>query len=301
MVSPTAQAASDQTSPHRAERVALPSEHGQLAALSAVPRGAVATVLMVPGYTGSKEDFAPLLDAVADAGLGVVAIDLPGQYESPGPPDETCYLPAALGPVLAGVVRRLDPQPVILLGHSYGGLVCRAAVLAGARVAGLALLCSGPAALPDGVRRTLLDFAEAILRASGVHAVHRLREAADASASLAPPSAELAALMHRRFVDSTPPGLLGMAAGLRTEPDRVAELAAALRITGTPCLVACGESDDAWPAALQRDMAARLGAPFATIQGAAHSPNVENPAALLDLLVPACHGWLGAAPLAARM
>jgi len=125
--------------------------------------------------------------AGADAGLGVVAIDLPGQYESPGPPDETCYLPAALGPVLAGVVRRLDPQPVILLGHSYGGLVCRAAVLAGARVAGLALLCSGPAALPDGVRRTLLDFAEPILRASGVHAVHRLREAADASASLAPP------------------------------------------------------------------------------------------------------------------
>ncbi|HEY3259050.1 MAG TPA: alpha/beta fold hydrolase [Pseudonocardiaceae bacterium] len=282
----------DQTWPHRAERVVLPSEHGPLAALSAVPRGALATVVMVPGYTGSKEDFAPLLDAVADAGLAALAIDLPGQYESPGPPDEACYLPVPLGAVLAGVVRRLDPQPVILVGHSYGGLVCRAAVLAGATVAGLALLCSGPAALPAGVRRILLDHAEPILRTGGVAAVQELREAADASAGLAPRTPELAALLRRRFLDSTLAGLLGMAAGLRTEPDRVAELAAGLRSSGTPCLVACGDSDDAWPPEQQRDMAARLDAPFATIPAAAHSPNIENPAALLDLLLATCHAWL---------
>jgi pimeloyl-ACP methyl ester carboxylesterase len=165
-------------------------------------------------------------------------------------------------------------------------------VLAGARVAGLVLMCSGPSALPDGVRRTLLDFAEPVLRTRGVHALQELREATEASAGLVPRSPELAELLRRRFVTSTPSGLLGMAAGLRTEPDRVAELAAALRTTGTPCLVACGEADDAWPPDVQRDMASRLGAPFATIPGAGHSPNVENPAALLDLLLATCRGWL---------
>jgi pimeloyl-ACP methyl ester carboxylesterase len=269
----------------------LPGPHGPLAALTAAPPDPAATVLMVPGYTGSKEDFAPLLDAVADAGFAALAIDLPGQYESPGPPDEAAYLPAALGPVVAQLVLRLAPRPVLLLGHSYGGLVSRAAVLAGARVAGLVLLGSGPAALPDGTRRSLLDLGEPVLRAHGVHAVQQLREAANAGQPPQPP--ELAELLRRRFVASSAAGLLGMATGLRTEPDRVAELAAVLAPAGPPCLVACGELDDAWPPEAQRAMAARLGARFATIPGAAHSPNVENPAALLELLLPTWRAWLG--------
>ncbi len=282
-----------QLSPHRAVRAELPGEHGPLAALVATPAGAVATVLMVPGYTGSKEDFAPLIDPVADAGLAVVAIDLPGQYESHGPPAESGYLPAELGRVIAGLVPQFAPQPVILLGHSYGGLVCRAAVLAGAPIAGLVLMCSGPATLPDGPTRQRLDIAEPMLRRHGAHAVQHLREVTDANAGLPPRPPELAALLRRRFVTSTLAGLIGMATALRTEPDRVTELAAALHHTRTPCLVTCGERDDAWPPQVQRDMATRLGAPFAVIPGAAHSPNVENPSALLELLIPTWHAWLG--------
>jgi pimeloyl-ACP methyl ester carboxylesterase len=40
-------------------------------------------VLLLPGYTGSKEDFAPLFGPLTDAGYAVVSIDLPGQFESP--------------------------------------------------------------------------------------------------------------------------------------------------------------------------------------------------------------------------
>lgn len=282
-----------QLSPHQAQRVELACSHGQLAALVAAPAAAAAaTVLMVPGYTGSKEDFAPLLDPVVDAGFAAVAVDLPGQYESAGPATEASYLPTVLGPLVADVVRRVG-GPVILLGHSYGGLVARAALLAGAEVAGLVLLGSGPAALPDVERRRLLNLAEPVLRQRGLPVLRQLIDAADAANGTTPQPPELAALLRRRFLANSPAALLGMAHGLRTEPDRLAELGAVLHRNGTPCLVACGESDDAWPPQLQREMAARLGAAFHVVPAAAHSPNVENPGALLDVLLPTLRQWCG--------
>src|SRR2546421_175548 len=90
-----------QISPHRALRVDLAGRWGPVAALRAAAGGngpdLGVTALLVPGYTGSKEDFAPLIDPIADAGFDVVAIDLPGQYESPGPDREADYRAAPLG------------------------------------------------------------------------------------------------------------------------------------------------------------------------------------------------------------
>lgn len=55
-----------------------------------------------------------------------------GQYESIGPDDASAYTRAALGADIAAVLEALGPEPVHLVGHSFGGLVCREAVLAGA-------------------------------------------------------------------------------------------------------------------------------------------------------------------------
>jgi pimeloyl-ACP methyl ester carboxylesterase len=279
--------AGSQLSPHSAERVTL---HADVAALRASPPEPQATVLLIPGYTGSKEDFAPLLDACAAAGFDTVAIDLPGQYESPGPDEPDAYRPEPLGALVAELAAELAVnRPLIVLGHSYGGLVARAAVLAGAPAAGLTLVCSGPAKLPDGARMDALDQGERLLRAGGTAAAYRVREAWNARdpgwAAVPQPLKEF---LRTRFVASSPAGLLGMAAGLREEPDRVVDLAAA----GVPCLVVAGQWDDAWSVPEQREMARRLQAPFALIPGAAHSPNTENPAGLLDVLLPAWLGWL---------
>ncbi|GGM42432.1 alpha/beta hydrolase [Longimycelium tulufanense] len=309
---------SSQISPHRASRVELSGRWGPLAALHRPARatgnedgtddggtnlGAVA--LLVPGYTGSKEDFAPLLDPLAEAGIEVLAVDLPGQYESAGPADEPAYLPGPLGATLVPLVEALaggnglpgraafGPRPVILVGHSYGGLVARGAVLAGAPASGLVLLDSGPGQLPDGERRQALELAEPLLRAQGIEAVQRLREAREAAhPRWARLPLELKDFYRRRFLASHPAALLGMAHGLRSEPDRVEALADRLRARGVPCLVACGAEDDAWSVAAQREMAERLGADFAVIPGAAHSPNVENPEGLLATLLPTLRSWL---------
>lgn len=290
-----------QISPHRGRRVELPGRFGPIAALHArtpEPDGHPAPIaLLVPGYTGSKEDFAPLLDPIADAGLHAYAIDLPGQYESSGPDDETAYLPTPLGATLAELVGKLSAEGnrVILLGHSYGGLVARGAVLAGAPITGLTLLDSGPAELPHGPRRQVLDAGEPLLRTKGLAATQRLREELERlSPSLPPKAPELATFLRERFLGSRPEALLGMATGLRTEPDQIAVLARHLHTGGIPCLVACGEADDAWSVPTQRDMADRLDADFAVIPDAAHSPNVENPAVLLGTLLPTWRSWLNA-------
>ncbi|KAA2264084.1 alpha/beta hydrolase [Solihabitans fulvus] len=290
-----------QLSPHRAERVDLAGRYGPIAALreaaadNADAARLAATALLVPGFTGSKEDFAPLLDPISDAGIEVVAIDLPGQYESAGPGTETEYRPGPLGAALAELIEKLaaEGRRVLLLGHSYGGLVARATVLAGAPLAGLTLLDTGPAELPTGDRRTALDLGEAALRERGMAAAQRLVEARDAINPKWPGMApELKKLLRDRVLHSVPAGLLGMADGLRYEPDLVTKLSRTLRSTRVPCLVLCGEADDAWSPASQRDMAERLDADFAVLPNAKHSPNTENPEALLNTLLPTWRAWL---------
>jgi pimeloyl-ACP methyl ester carboxylesterase len=291
-----------QISPHRGGRVDLPGRYGPIAALHARTPSTghpPPTALLVPGYTGSKEDFAPLLDPITDAGFDAIAIDMPGQYESGGPDDEEAYLPAALGIVIAELVGKLTAEgnQVVLLGHSYGGLVARGAVLAEAPIAGLTLMDSGPGELPDGLRRQTLDLGEPAMREHGIEAAQRMREQLDAMLPPGPdgpPPAELSALLRERFVRSKPAALLGKARALRSEPDLVSSLARTLHTGGIPSLVVCGEDDDAWSVSSQRDMADRMDADFAVIRNARHSPNTENPEELLATLTPTWRSWLAA-------
>lgn len=257
--------------------IELPGQ--RIAALQAGPASAP-PVLLVPGYTGSKEDFGPILDPLGDAGFHVTAIDLPGQFESPGLPHPADYAPDRLGAVLRGVAARLG-SGVRLLGHSFGGLVARAAVIGEPReFRSLVLLSSGPARL-GGVRRVTMDELEPVLAAAGLPGLYAaLQVAAQGDPGYVAPPPEVEEFLERRFLGGSPAMMLGMAEALRSEPDRVAELAA----TGLPVLVAHGADDDAWPPAEQRDMAQRLGARYEVIPAAAHSPAVENPVATVALL-----------------
>jgi pimeloyl-ACP methyl ester carboxylesterase len=106
------------------------TSRGSFAALEAVPVAGVCErepALLVPGYTGSKEDFLAVLGQLADHGRQVVAIDMRGQFETPGPDDPGGYAPSALAADIAGVLAATGARH--LLGHSYGGLVTRETLL----------------------------------------------------------------------------------------------------------------------------------------------------------------------------
>jgi pimeloyl-ACP methyl ester carboxylesterase len=274
-----------QLAEHDAERRTFAGGAGPLAALDTGNDGRLGTVLLVAGYTGTKEDFAPLLRPLAEADYRAVALDQRGQYESPGPDDESRYSVAELGSDVGLVARELladSGRPLHLVGHSFGGLVCRAAVLAEPSLFdSFTLLGSGPGAL-GGHRALLLEHLGPLLDAGGVPAVADALEQlamTDPKAQAVP--APTRAFLNQRFLRNTAAGLRGMATAMTTEPDRVAELAA----TGVPLLVAHGVADDAWTPDSQAEMAKRLGARHEVIGGSIHSPSVENPDRTMQVLL----------------
>ena len=241
------------------------------------------TVLLVPGFTGSKEDFQLLLGPLAAQGFRAVAVDQRGQYESPGPEDLEAYTVDALSRDLVGLVEQLG-GPVHLVGHSFGGIVGRAAVLRAPELfRSFVLMGSGPSAL-IGKRADVLPFMKLILQESGLEALWDASQALPADPSKPANPESVVAFLRTRMLAHTEASLIGMADALTTEPDRVAELAA----VGLPLLVVHGVRDDAWLPEVQDDMARRLGCPVVVIDDAWHSPAAENPeataAALVDFL-----------------
>ena len=247
---------------------------GPLAALRAGPvEPTGAPVLLVPGYTGSKEDFIAVLAPIAAAGHEVLAVDQRGQYESPGDDDPSSYDVKVLADDVLAVLAGLSGSPAHLVGHSFGGLVVRAAALADpSTVRSLTLMSSGPAAIPSPADTNAALMVQALpgMDLETIWTVKRQMEA-QLELEAAPPAIE--AWLHDRFVANHPVGLRRVAEQLLSEPDRTDELAT----LDLPVLITFGDRDDVWPPALQAEMADRLGAPAVVLPDAGHSPAADLP------------------------
>lgn len=229
-------------------------------------------ILLIPGWTGSKEDFTPVLPLLADVGFDVVTYDQRGQFETPGTPDDDYSLAGLAADALAVARTAFFGEKFHVLGHSFGGLVAQAVGLdSPGRLTSLSLLCSGPGALGDSPARPLQRMISAIGKAPLLQ-IHEIRERGIKRPAV------ISAFLAKRFVSNAPASLKAFTQLLMDAPDRIDELAA----IDLPFWVGRGVDDDAWPHDVQSTMAARLGTQIVVLPSSAHSPAVEAPEIFVD-------------------
>jgi pimeloyl-ACP methyl ester carboxylesterase len=261
--------------PEGVETVRLGTGTAALRARASGRAGAAADpLILVPGWTGSKEDFIAVVAPLAATGRDCVAVDLRGQYESAGPDDPDAYSLADYAADVVSVADSLGARQVHLLGHSLGGLVAQSVVADHPRlVRSLTLLCSGPGALPADRHDLLRLMADAIVE-HGLPTTYQAKRAFDRQKGIdLHVPADVEQWLEQRFVSHHPQSLRAMTLHLTEAEERVAEVAA----TGVPVLVAFGDQDDGWPLGVQRELAERLAARLHVFAGAGHSPAVERP------------------------
>lgn len=255
-------------------RVAFAGPHGPLAA---VIGGRGPAVLLLPGITGSKEDFALVIPTLIRAGFRVGAVDLAGQYQSAGAgpapggrydcrlfADDVLALLAAMG-------------PAHLLGYSFAGIVAQAVALRRpGLVASLALMSVPP--LPGNALAGVKVVGPLLGERVGPRAAAAILTAGiRLNLNGVPPSRWrfVRARLHR----TAPQSIVDAMDMMRHNPDVCEELRALpLRIL----VIAC--THDLWSMKLHRRFARRIGAELVTYR-TGHSPCETAPRQLsADLL-----------------
>jgi pimeloyl-ACP methyl ester carboxylesterase len=266
--------------PPGVERGGIDAPSGRLASI-AMGDPSHPRVLLIPGVTGSKEDFVLMLPLLAEAGYRVESYDMAGQYESADagpenldPPrrhyDHELFLADMLHVLLRG------SAPVHVLGYSFAGTVAQLAFAARPELfASLALLSAPPEP------------------GQGFRGVKRLGPITGIT-----PGSVGAALMIcgiRRNFTKVPPGRLrfvldrfaltrrSSVADIISLMKRAPDLRAVLGAAPIPKLVAVGEHD-LWPLGLHASFAESIGASIAVYR-TGHSPCETTPHQLVrDLL-----------------
>jgi pimeloyl-ACP methyl ester carboxylesterase len=290
--------------PDGVRRSVIETRRGSFAALEAMPGSGVCErqpAVLVPGFTGSKEDFLAILHQLGAAGRRVLAIDQRGQYQTSGPDDPGAYAIRELGADVAAIVDAVavrvtgaaggigsagsagvdggEPGQVHLVGHSFGGLVAREAMLGGARhVRSVTFMSSGPARLTGPAAdelTTLLSYLDGATPEDMRRTIEKIwASVLGPQAAKAGIEPSIVAFLRERMLANSPVGLQVMAQYLLRAPDRTSELTGQLH---APVLVLYGEDDDKWEPEAQEEMASRLGAERICIPAAAHSPAVDAP------------------------
>lgn len=244
-------------------------------------------LVLVHGYTGSRDDFSEQLDPLSRSGL-TIALDLRGHGGTTRASDAYGYTFDALAGDLLAALDALEVARCDLLGHSMGGIVALLATLeAPERVASLVLmdtLAAPRALLPDALRAST----HALVERGGMQALADALEGA-ARAGAAPQPAAMKAHIERvgpdrywrriraklRAMDPVAFTTLGDAFG--SWPG----VAARLGEIACPTTVIVGEEDAPFRAPAEALAAGIAGARLEVIPHAAHSPQLENAPAWL--------------------
>ena len=229
-------------------------------------------VVLVHGFTGSKEDFEDVGPLLAAKGYRVLTFDNRGQHESVHSTREDAYVIHSLARDVIELAKHYGFTKPHLLGHSFGGLVSQRAVVdAPDYFASLTLFCSGPHWIPNKP-----DLDATIEIVSSMSMKESWDKYRDGTEKLRPRYETY----KKRWTASDPRSTRTMALHLKNAESLVEQISK----LDIPVHVVYGENDDAWPLEMQDQMAKDLGAPVTVIKEAGHCPNEDTPEETVEVL-----------------
>ena len=257
-----------------ASRFAAPS--GELAVVSlgdpANPR-----VVLVPGVSGSKEDFVLVLPVLAASGYYVQSYDLAGNYESAdaAPSDPAAHYSYEL--FADDMIAFLESgSPAHLLGYSFAGTIAEIVTVQRPDLVRSLTLLAAPPEPGNGFRGVKILGPFTWMATGGVGA-SLMRWGIVTNKNKVPPSR--LDFVRLRFEQTTMRSMADIIRLMKKAPD----LRPQLRDAAIPKLVAVG-AHDLWPVELHAELAQRIGARLA-VYDTGHSPCETTPNQLAqDLL-----------------
>jgi aspartate dehydrogenase len=236
-------------------------------ALHAMRAGAGPTLLLLHGIGSSASSWQPQFDRLA-GDYALIAPDLRGYGDSADPSG-----PPSLDAVADELATLLDGAPAHVVGVSFGALAALALVRRHPRLVRSLVLSDttlGRGFLGPAERAAWVDGRYALAAELQTRADERAREIAAPGAA-----PDVLAAIARNMRRARPAGYTYV-----TDIIAATDARGWLEAVSVPTLVVCGEHDGVVGLALSQTIAERIpAARLATIPGAGHAPNVENPAA----------------------
>jgi pimeloyl-ACP methyl ester carboxylesterase len=229
-------------------------------------------VVLVHGFTGSKEDFSLLAPLIADAGYRVLTFDNRGQHESSHTNREDGYSMRSLGRDVVEISKYFQLQKPHLLGHSFGGLVAQQAItLNPDNWSSLTLMCSGPSGQTNWFEDPQFKNLNNENKADIWREILEPERLGNIKFDI----------WKKRWLASDATATMTFRDHLLNQPSLITEISG----LGISSHVIYGENDDAWPIEDQNEMAQDLQARLTVLPGCGHCPNEENPTLIARELI----------------
>lgn len=235
-------------------------------------------VVLLHAFPLHSDMWAPQVACLA-AGHRVIVPDLKGFGKSSAPDDPAEYSMAAYADEVAGLLRLLGVERMVLGGLSMGGYVAFTFLAAhGDMVEGLVLADTRAGRDTSEIRQRRTDQQEEVRREATTGAVGSglVETLLGGLLSPAAPEHRPQLVDHvRRVMASNPPaGYIGALEAMKNRPDSNDRLAS----VSVPTLVLVGEHDGPSPPDVVREWQERIpGSRLVVLPGAGHLSNLESP------------------------
>ena len=229
-------------------------------------------LLFLHGVGGGHHAWEHQLPYFGGLGYPSHAWDQPGYGHSA---DVESYDLEHIAASLARLIESLADEPVVLVGHSMGGMIAQEACVRYPQLVKALALCFTSPAFADGSSESTKQ-----LIAARIGPLDQGKTMAEIAAQLIPTMGSNSKLAVQ-IMAGVPPDTYRRAVHLLTTFDRRKELAA-IKI---PTLVLAGSEDKTAPPAVMEKMASRIpGAQYVLLQGCGHLGPMDQPAAFNDAL-----------------